>query len=395
MTEIVIQTRSSWPAVLSVAVGTFVMVTTEFLPIGLLSNIAEEFGIPSGQAGILVTTPGIAAAIAAPVCTIAAGKVDRRLLLIGFTFLVLLSNIIVASATSFEVALVGRALLGVSVGGFWTFAAAVGRKLVLVEDGNRATSIIMAGISVGTVIGVPLGSALGSMMGWRLAFIVVAGLCLAAFLAQSAFLPKISIVTAQTVKTLVGAARSRKLAVVFIAAGLAACGHFAAYTYLEPHLVANVGANPATLGWLLAIYGAAGIVGTFIGEILSRRTPPAGFALVVVTMAASISMAVISAGSLPLETFAIAFWGLAFGAVPVCVQLWAYAADPDRFEASSALTVTVFQIAVAAGSSGGGLLADAYGLPTAFTTGAALSLLSVLPSAASIFRSIKHNSKEI
>ena len=378
MTEISEPSTSSWPAVLSIAVGTFVLVTSEFLPIGLLSHIANQFDIQPGQAGLLVTMPGLIAAIAAPLCTVSAKRVDRRLLLIGFTILVLASNLIVASAQSSEVAIFGRALLGISVGGFWTFAAAVGRKLVTHRDGSRATSIIMAGISIGTVVGVPLGSALGSIMGWRLSFIAVAALCLLVAAAQSTLLPKILIEAGQSWRGLREAARSPSLTLAFAATALTAGGHFAAYTYLEPHLVANARLDPTRLGLFLAIYGVFGIVGTFVGERLSRERPAVGFMVVAAAMAASIVLTTLLSWNPFAEAVAVALWGAAFGAVPVCVQIWTYASDPARFETSSAITVSVFQIALAAGSFLGGLVADAQGIIAAFLAGACLNLLAAL-----------------
>ncbi|RLL71567.1 MFS transporter [Ochrobactrum soli] len=378
MTETSAPSTSSWPAVLSIAVGTFVLVTSEFLPIGLLSHIANQFDIQAGQAGLLVTVPGLIAAIAAPLCTVSARDIDRKLLLIGFTVLVLISNLIVASASSFEVAILGRALLGISVGGFWTFAAAVGRKLVAHRDGNRATSIIMAGISIGTVVGVPLGSALGSIMGWRLSFIAVAALCLLVAAAQATLLPKILIEAGQSWRGLRETARSHSLTLAFTATALTAGGHFAAYTYLEPHLVINALLDPARLGLFLAIYGVFGIVGTFVGERLSRQKPASGFMLVAIAMAASIILTALLSWNPFAEAVAVALWGAAFGAVPVCVQIWTYASDPARFESSSAITVSVFQIAVAAGSFFGGLVADAQGIIAAFLAGACLNLLAAL-----------------
>ncbi|UHS61292.1 MFS transporter [Agrobacterium vaccinii] len=383
--------RSSWLAVLSLATGTFALVTTEFLPIGLLSDIANDFAKSPGSTGILVTTPGIVAAIVAPLCTVFAGSIDRRLLLVSFTLLLVLSNLIVATSSSFEMAITGRALLGVSVGGFWTFAAAVGRRLVETHQGNRAISVVMTGISVGTVVGVPLGSALGGLLGWRSAFIAVAALCLSVLLFQVAVLPKITMTTSQSFKGLADTIRDRKLVIAFAAIALAACGHFTAYTYLEPHLVHDVGADTTTLGWMLAIFGAAGIVGTFIGERVASRNPPAGTSLVALIMAASILMSILVVSNLLYEAIAVALWGAAFGAIPVCVQLWTFTAYPDRFETSSALMVTVFQIALAAGSLVGGLLTDTWGIPAAFMAATAFgiicSLLSISASLKTFTRS--------
>ncbi len=236
----------------------------------------------------------------------------------------------------------------------------------------------MAGISVGTVVGVPIGSTLGSFFGWRLAFGAVAGLGLAVMIAQALLLPRISIATAHTVRGLVGAATNRKLALAFMAVALAAAGHFAAYTYLEPHLVTDAGVTPSVLGWVLAVYGLAGVAGTYLGERVGREKPETGFFMLALVMAIAIIATAASSQTLPLEILWLALWGAAFGAVPVCIQLWTYAADPDRFEASSALIVTVFQISLAAGSYLGGSIADGFGLTTAFGFGAALNLLCAL-----------------
>lgn len=365
--------RPPWAAVTSVAAGTFVLVTSEFLPIGLLSQIAGDFGVTPGQAGLLVTTPGVVAALSAPILAILAGGADRRLLLIGFALLILLSNLVVGTAPSFAIAVAGRALLGVSVGGLWTFAVAVGRKLVTEDRGNRATSVIIGGISVGTVVGVPLGAALGAVEGWRFAFHAIALLCLAVGAAQLAFLPPIRMAARQSLAGMRGVLRHGDLLAAFAAAMLAASGHFAAYTYLEPRLIA-AGAGAGAFAALLALYGAAGILGTLVGERLSARDPKLGFLIVVLAMAAAIFLTGRIAGDLGPLGAALALWGGAFGALPVSVQIWTYAAKPEAFETSSALTVTVFQIAVAGGSFAGGLCVTAGGLSAAFMAGTLLNL---------------------
>jgi predicted MFS family arabinose efflux permease len=275
-----------------------------------------------------------------------------------------------------------------SVGGLWTFAAAVGRKLVDEASGNRATSIIIGGISVGTVVGVPLGSILGSVEGWRFAFYVVSFLCFCVLIAQAVFLPKIINSTAQTVKGLLDVFRNKGLILAFAAAALAAGGHFTAYTYLEPHLV-DAGADAVELAWLLALYGAAGVAGTFIGERLGTSKPAMGFFIVATAMAVSILMTVEFEGNLVALAFAVGLWGLSFGAVPVCVQIWTYATDPERFETSSALTVSVFQIALAAGSFLGGTLVNNIGVPSAFFSGASLNLLCAVVLGVALFRQLQ------
>ena len=157
----------AWLAVTSIAVGTFAMVTTEFLPIGLLTAIAGDLGVSEGTAGLMVTVPGIVAAITAPVVTVAAGSIDRRILVVLLTALIVLSNVVAWLTPTFTIMLLGRVLLGLCVGGFWTFAAAIGRRLVPEASGGRATALIIAAISVGTVVGVPAGAMIGELASWR------------------------------------------------------------------------------------------------------------------------------------------------------------------------------------------------------------------------------------
>ena len=159
-----------WLAVATVTLGAFVVITTEFLPIGLLGLIASDLRASVGVTGWLVAVPGTVAAVAAPLLTVLTGKVDRKLLLLVLLACVGLSNAGVASAPGFATVLLSRILFGVAVGCFWTFAVAIGRRLVPEASVSRATAIILSGVSIGVVAGLPVGTILGSVAGWRFAF---------------------------------------------------------------------------------------------------------------------------------------------------------------------------------------------------------------------------------
>jgi predicted MFS family arabinose efflux permease len=129
----------SWLAVLSVSLGAFVFVTSEFLPIGLLTQISAGLHISDGTAGLMVTVPGLVAAFAAPIMTIGAGRVDRRILVLGLIALLVASNLTCTLAPNFAVMLAGRVLFGISVGGFWTIAVTLGSRLVPKSMMTRAS----------------------------------------------------------------------------------------------------------------------------------------------------------------------------------------------------------------------------------------------------------------
>lgn len=370
--------RRTWPPVIAVAAGTFVLVTSEFLPIGLLSLMAADLGTSAGRAGLLVTVPGIVAAVAAPVGAVLAGKADRRRLLLWLSVLIFVSNGWIALAGSFGEVLAARFLLGLSVGGFWTFAAAAGRRMVTPAQGNRATMLILTGISAGTVLGVPIGTAIGNAAGWRTAFASVAGLSLLVLVAQLALLPRLSGGTPATPRAFAALLRVRRAAFGFVAAGLAAAGHFAAYTYLEPFLSASAGFRATALSWTLAAYGIAGIGGTFAGERAGSRDIRATFLGVAVLMALSIFLAAVVSAYPWWTAVLIVLWGAAFGALNVCIQIWTFEAAPEKFEAGSAVMVTVFQVALATGAFAGGIVVDGAGTLAAFLIGASLCLLCAL-----------------
>jgi predicted MFS family arabinose efflux permease len=364
----VASSSSPWPAVLSIALGTFVMVTSEFLPVGLLGSIARSLGESEGRTGLLLTIPGLVAAITAPLLSIRAGHVDRRRLLLALTLSIAFANALVAVAPNLPIALVGRFFLGLALGGVWTFAAASGRRLVSEAQGNRAIALILGGISVGTVLGVPIGTLIGGVGGWRSAFLCAAGLSAIIFAAQLVLLPSLPGTTNGRISDLLALAAVPSVRLGFAAAALVAGGHFAAYAYLQPFL-AGAGLTRDGVTGVLAGYGLAGVIGTWIGSRLAGWNIRAGFIAVAFTIAGAIALA-LAADTRPLFAAAlIMIWGAAFGALPVCVQIWTYQAAPDRFESGSALTVTMFQTAVAAGAFAGGLAVDHVGLSAAYVLG--------------------------
>jgi predicted MFS family arabinose efflux permease len=366
----------AWLAVGSMTVGTFAMVTSEILPVGLLPEIAADLRISEGAAGLMVTVPGVMAAVAAPVLALTAGRVDRRLVLWGLSFLILTSNLIVALAPTFTSMLVGRALLGVCVGGFWTFAVAAGRRLVSEADGNRATAMVVAGIAAGTVVGVPIGALLGHAAGWRAAFGAISGLAALVLLLQCLLLPRMPLQSAASVRGLIALLRVPRARLGFMATALVAAGHFAAYTYFKPLLQQDPAMTPARISMLLFVFGIAGFVGTFLGERAMAVSPRFGFLGTGLLVGIATLLLPHALGNSAAMIGLVAIWGAAFGAVPVCVQIWLYRSAPAQFESGSALTVTVFQSALGLGAFAGGALIDQLGVESAMYTGSILATLS-------------------
>jgi predicted MFS family arabinose efflux permease len=364
--------------VLSIALGTFVLVTSEFLPIALLSSISQSLDLSKGVVGLTVMIPGLIAAGAAPALAMLAGRLNRKTVLTCLTLLTTLSNLIVALAPNLTWLLVGRIFLGVAVGGFWTFSVAAGRRLVDERSGARATALISAGISIGTVLGVPAGAQFGGLFGWRAAFFAVTAFGLVVLLAQLWLLPSLVATRATTLKQLFGLFCVPRARIGLLAVMLVAGGQFTAYTYLEPFLRQVPGIQQTTLTTMLFIYGFAGIAGTFLGEAAANKNVRRAFIGASLLLGATLVTPAFSLPSISPAYVFVGLWGLAFGAVPVCIQIWMYQTAPAAYEGGSALFVAIFQLALAAGALGGGLLVDSAGLTSAMVVGGVLCLATTV-----------------
>ena len=364
----------SWLAVLSVALGAFVVVTSEFLPIGLLTNIAGGLHVSAGTAGLMITIPGLVAAIAAPVMTITAGHFDRRTLVLFLIGLLVASNLLAAFAPNFAVMIVARVLFGITLGGFWTIAVTLGARLVSPGSAARATTIIFAGISIATVIGVPSGTLIAGLAGWRVAFIVLGVVALLIGIVQLFVLPSLPSPPTPGVRQLVSLlghsdARLGLLTIAFVIAG-----HFAAYTYVTPFLKDSATISPGSLSSLLLAFGVAGIIGNFAGGAFAGRNLRLTLITTVSLLAAAVMLLPVFGHQLTGAAVLLIAWGLAFGAIPVVLQLWVFKAAPEALEGGAALLVSTFQIFIALGSVVGGRIVDDLGTSAVMWAGGATAL---------------------
>ncbi|WP_027798373.1 MFS transporter [Paraburkholderia dilworthii] len=367
----------SWLAVVAVAIGAFAFVTTEFLPVGLLPRIAADLGVSPGTAGLMVTVPGVIAAISAPGLMLVAGRMDRRLVFLLLTALLLASNLISAFAPNFSLMLVGRALLGAALGGFWTLATAASGRLVQPKDSARAMATILTGVTCATVIGVPLGTFIASFASWRASFMATGGLVATALIAQFVFVPSLPSGAALRLHDLVSLLRRPHPRRSMLMVGLVFGAHFSSYTYITPFLLRNANLTMPTITWLLLGFGIIGFFSNFaVSSTVTRSLKISLGAMISLLMFALILLPVLQHSSIGVIALVLA-WGVSFGALPLCFSIWIQRATPDSPEAGSALFVSIIQVAIAAGSLVGGIVVDQVGISTDFLFGSALALLGL------------------
>lgn len=361
-----------WLSVFSVALGAFAFVTTEYLPVGILPQIANSLGITDGVAGLMVTVPGIVAAISAPAIMLGAGRMNRRHLLLLLTLLQVVSNLVSAFAPSLAIMLVGRALLGVALGGFWAVAIAVAARLVSESSAARATALIFAGITLATVFGVPFGTFLSTLFSWRISFAVTAGLALLALIAQGLTLPSLPSREGLRLRALLDFLARRNARRSMLLLALVVAAHFSAYTYIAPFLSREAGFSASAITSVLLGFGLVGMLANFaMASGVARHLRASLGAVVVLMIIAQLALPQLQGVGVVL---AVLVWGVAYGAIPLGVSTWMQLTSPQLPEASSAMLVTMFQVAIASGSLFGGLMVDLHGVPSALWLGAGIGL---------------------
>ncbi|WP_392887877.1 MFS transporter [Pseudomonas migulae] len=361
-----------WLSVFSVALGAFAFVTTEYLPVGILPQIANSLGITDGVAGLMVTVPGIVAAVAAPAIMLGAGRMNRRHLLLLLTLLQVVSNLVSAFAPSLVIMLLGRALLGVALGGFWAVAIAVAARLVSESRAARATALIFAGITLATVFGVPFGTFLSTLFSWRVSFAVAAGLALLAFIAQGLTLPSLPSREGLRVRALLDFLARQNARRSMLLLALVVAAHFSAYTYIAPFLSREAGFSASAITSVLLGFGLVGMLANFaMASGVARHLRASLGAVVLLMIIAQLALPQLQGIGVVL---AVLLWGIAYGAIPLGVSTWMQLTSPQLPEASSAMLVTMFQVAIASGSLFGGLMVDHHGVPSALWLGAGIGL---------------------
>lgn len=368
-----------WSGVFAMTLCVFALIASEFMPVSLLTPMATDLHISEGLAGYGIAISGAFAVLTSLTITRLAGSMDRKRLLLLLTALMCASGLVVGLAPNYTVYMIGRALIGVVIGGFWSMSAALAMRLVPSASVPKALAIFNGGNALATVVAAPLGSYLGSVIGWRGAFFCLIPVALIALLWQWISLPALP-AAPRKASAANGFAlfKSRRVAFGMLGAGLFFMGQFVLFTYLRPFLETVTRVDVSVLSMILLVIGVAGFIGTVvIGSVLKK-----GLYRVVIAiplLMAMIAVALIGMGSSVVAAFVLlSLWGLIATAAPVGWWSWLARTLPDDAEAGGGLMVAVVQLSIASGSTVGGLLFDDSGYRLTFFASAALLVLAAL-----------------
>ncbi|MGS0737582.1 MFS transporter [Pseudomonas sp. GG8] len=362
----------AWGAVFSMALCVVVLIASEFMPVSLLTPIAQDLAISQGQAGQAISISGFFAVLASLLNAPLTGRFDRKKVLLCFSLLLVVSGVLVTSASNGTVFMAGRALLGVAIGGFWSMSTATVMKLVPKDSVAKGLALINGGNALAATVAAPLGSFLGQYIGWRGAFFLVIPLAVLAFVWQWMSIPAMHSQQSTKASNPFKLLRNPQVAIGMVAIMLLFMGQFSVFTYLRPFLESITGVSVNTLSLMLFLLGVSGVVGTYlIGTLLQRRIY--AYLIAIPLSMAGLAAVLIGLGSSTLAVgIVLAAWGLVATPAPVAWGLWLSRTLPDDAEAGGGLMVAAIQLAITVGAGVGGALFDAMGWWSPFVFGGAV-----------------------
>ncbi|MDB5294771.1 MAG: transcriptional regulator [Phycisphaerales bacterium] len=371
--------RPRWGAVYAMALCVAVLIASEFMPVSLLSPIAQDLGLTEGQAGQAIAISGIFAVLTSLSVTVISGRLDRRVVLIALTGLMVLSGVVVAIAPNYVTLMAGRALLGFTIGGFWSMSAATIMRLVPAQSVPRGLAIIYGGSAIASTVSAPLGSFMGGLVGWRGAFFCVVPFAAAALVWQALTLPRLPAASqpgAGSGGGMLKLFRNRPFGLGMLAVMLSYMGQFSLFTYLRPFLEQVTGVNVSTLSLMLLIVGLTGLIGTsFVSRVLDERMYTTLAVIPVLMAAVAIAIAAFGASTWTTAVL-LALWGILSAAAPVAWSTWLTRTLPNDAEAGGGVMVAIIQLGITVGATVGGVVFDSLGARVTFLSSAAILVLS-------------------
>ncbi|TKT81063.1 MFS transporter [Aquamicrobium sp. LC103] len=363
---------AAWGAVLSMALCVTVLIASEFMPVSLLSPIAADLGITEGRTGQAISISGAFAVVTSLLVAGLTRRIDRKVVVSGFTVLLILSGLVVTFAPNYTLLMVGRAMLGVAIGGFWSMSTSIVMRLLSEDLVPRGLALLNAGNAIAATIAAPLGSFLGAYVGWRGAFFLVVPLGVLALIWQWIRLPPLPPRGRKASGNLLTLLGRRPVALGMASILFFFMGQFTLFTYLRPFLEGVTGLTVPAFSAILLIMGLAGIAGTWIaGRLL--RTRLFSILTVIPLAMAVLAVGLIALGSMPFPvSLLLLAWGFFGTAAPVGWGTWLSRTLPDDAEAGGGLQVATIQLAITGGAATGGMLFDTIGWWGAFAFGAAL-----------------------
>ncbi|TWC28182.1 putative MFS family arabinose efflux permease [Pseudomonas sp. SJZ079] len=370
-------------ALLALTLSAFAIGTTEFVIVGLIPTIATDLGVSLPSAGLLVSLYALGVAVGAPLLTALTGKLPRKILLLSLMVLFTAGNLLAWQAPGYESLIAARIVTGLAHGVFFSIGSTIATSLVSKDKAASAIAIMFTGLTVALVTGVPLGTFIGQHFGWRETFLAVSVLGVIAFIGSLIFVPR-NIAHSKPASLLqqLAVLKQPRLLLVYAMTAVGYGGSFIAFTFLAPILQDISGFSVGAVSLVLLVYGVSVAVGNIWGgKLADKHGPIRALKVIFLLLAAVLFTLTFTAGIPWLALGTVLLWGaVAFGNVPglqVYVVRQAEYYTPQAVDVASGLNIAAFNLGIAGGAWGGGLIVAQLGLIHTAWIGALVVLVAL------------------
>jgi MFS transporter, DHA1 family, inner membrane transport protein len=372
---------------LALALGGFGIGLTEFGIVGLLPEVAADFGVTVPVAGYLVSGYGLSVAVGAIALTAAVTRFDRKKVLLGLMVLFIAGNLISAIAPTYSVLLVGRIVAALCHGAFFGVGAVVAADIVAPKRRAGAISLMFGGLTAANVFGVPLGTLLGQHLGWRSTFWAITVIGIIALVGIWQLVPPTSAPTETSLRSEFGAFRRPQVWISVVVSALAFSGVIGGFTYIAFTLTEVSGFAKTTVPWLLVLFGVGTFVGNFVGGKVADRALDASLIVIMSLLTVVLTVFALTAQSKVMAIVSLLLMGTVGLAAAPGLQLRTMKYAPDASTMASGANIAAFNIGIALGAWLGGLaLGAGFGFvsPLWVGAGATVAGLVVLVAGSSV-----------
>ncbi|WP_054180135.1 sugar transporter [Trabulsiella odontotermitis] len=350
MTTSTVSRRLAWLRVVTLAIAAFIFNTTEFVPVGLLSDIASSFQMETAQVGIMLTIYAWVVALMSLPFMLLTRQVERRKLLIALFILFIASHVLSFLAWNFQVLVISRIGIAFAHAVFWSITASLAIRMAPAGKRAQALSLIATGTALAMVLGIPVGRVVGQLFGWRITFFAIGVGALLTLLALIKLLPTLPSEHSGSLKSLPVLFRRPALVSIYILTVVVVTAHYTAYSYIEPFVqnVAGLSGQFATV--LLLILGGAGIVGSILfGRLGNNHSSILISSAIALLLICLLLLLPAAQGEMHLAVLSI-FWGIAIMIIGLGMQVKVLALAPDATDVAMSLFSGIFNIGIGAGA---------------------------------------------